>query len=242
MQRKTKIRILSAAALLAVLAGTGATYAYLSGVTDQKTNTFTMGTGISGKTEEPGWDEKAAVNFVPGKIITKDPEITNTSAESSDPVYVAAQIRYLVKDASGNWVETTYAELDRFINILTERDSSLAAGFNEAAWAFSPDFTAAYYKDALPSGHTTEKLFSAVEIDPLALTPEQIKSVEDGGILQFDQTRYALRDEKGNVTGYTYRSYEMKDFQITVTGYLCQTMGFSDARTAMTAAFPDIFQ
>lgn len=241
MLKKKRLRNLAIAAAIIVIAGTGGTLAYLSAVTETKTNIFTMGTGITGQTDEPGWKEETALNFVPGKVIAKDPEIKNTSADTTEPVYAAAKITYQKKDASGNWVDTTYANLDRFINIRTKTKTAIMEGFNTSAWSVSDDYTAVYYNQTLPSGQTTEKIFTEVEIDPLALTPEQVKSADEGGIVQFDQTKYEEKDAQGNVTGYTYKNYEMGDFQITVTGYLCQTEGFSSVKEAMSAAFPAVF-
>lgn len=241
MPKNKRLRNLAIAASVIVIAGTGGTLAYLSTVTETKTNTFTMGTGITGQTDEPGWKEEEALNFVPGKVIAKDPEIKNTSADTTDPVYVAAKITYQKKDSDGNWVDTTYSDLDRFVNIRTKTGTASIEGFNTSTWSVSDDNTTVYYNRTLASGQTTEKIFTEVEIDPLALTPEQIKSADEGGIIQFDQTKYEEKDAQGNVTGYTYQNYEMGDFQITVTGYLCQTEGFSNVREAMSAAFPTVF-
>lgn len=239
MTRAKKRNVIVALALVALLA-IGGTLAYLTAVTNSKENTFTMGKGITGTTEEPKWEDtgkKDAENFTPGKVIAKDPQIKNTSDATTDPVYVAATLTYQVSDGKGGWTDTTYAELDKFINI--KHASPLVDGFNTANWTMDKDNTIAYYKGngtnegKLAPDTSTESIFDAVEIDKLALTPEQVASGTSNNP-QFDVTKYT--DETG-----TYTTYQMKDFQIVVKGYLVQSEGFEDVQTAMQTAFPEVF-
>ncbi len=235
---KNKKLIIGIATLTLVAAvGIGGTLAYLTAITSTKTNTFTMGKGITGETEEPGWDEKEAANFVPGKLITKDPVIKNTSATDTDPVYAAAKISYQVKNTNGEWVDVTYDELDKFINI----KNGTTDGFNIADWSMANGNTAAYYSNTLAPQSATTAIFTAVEIDSLALTPDQVASAGDGKNIQFDISKYTVTDNEGKTT-YTYTTYQMQDFQVVVTGYLVQTLGFNNSQEAMTAAFPEIFK
>lgn len=225
-----------AASLIAVL-GVGSTFAYLSYQTGSKTNTFTMGSGITGKTEEPRWNEENAKKFTPGRVIAKDPQIENTSADSTDPAYAAVKISYQ-KKVNDQWVETTFAELDQFINIQT--DGTL--GFNTGKWSMADNNTTAYYIPTLASKNSTAPIFTDVEIDPLALTQEQVANADPTNkTFDFDETKYEVKDAQGNVTSYTYSSYTMCDFQIEITGYLVQTEGFDNCQAAMTSAFSNVF-
>ena len=251
MKNKQKKVILSLS--LAAVLGLGGTLAYFSATTNTATNTFTMGDDIDGKTEEPNWKEENADKFKPGQVIAKDPQIVNESEEGSDPVYAGAKITYQIKDAAGEWVDTTYAELDKFINIksgATYDDAGVQTaapttdGFNTAAWTMSGDNTQAVYNTTLAAGVTTAKIFDGVEIDVKALSKEQIESVTDNNdatVPQFDVSQYTTLDNEGK-TVYTYTTYQMKDFQIVITGYLVQTEGFANANVALSTAFPNVFK
>lgn len=239
---------------LAAVLGLGGTLAYLTATTNDKTNMFTMGPGITGETEEPKWDEKNATNFVPGDIIAKDPQIKNNS-EGETSAYVGMEVTYQVRGANEDeWVATTYEELDKFINVKTSANVNtattddeiqaskdfLATAFNEEMWTLNTTKTTAVYKAALAPGETTKKLFTAVQIDPLALTKEQVDSVGTDKVL-IDVSKYEEKDAEGNVIEYTYTTYQMQDFQIVVKGYMVQTDGFADAATALQTAFPEVF-
>lgn len=240
--KSKKLRNSILALSLVAVVGIGGTLAYLSSETNTETNTFTMGPGITGETEEPNWDPENGVDFVPGKVIAKDPQIHNTSAADSDPAYVAAKIKYQVQDAEGKWVDTTYEDLDQFINIKTGDQY----GFNTEFWEMADGNTTAYYKGNAQNGGklagqtTTEKIFTDVEIDKLGLTPEQVASA-DTETCMFDTSKYNTTDKDGNVIG-SYTTYTMKDFQIVVTGYMVQSSGFDSCQAAMQDAFPNVFK
>lgn len=246
MTKAKKRNVIVALALVALLA-IGGTLAYLTATTNTKENTFTMGEGITGETEEPSWDSANGEKFTPGKVIAKDPQIENTSNAGTDPVYVAATLTYQVKNDKDEWVDTTYAELDQFINIKTGTGADQTDGFNTTNWTMAKDNTVAYYegnqanKGKLGHGETTESIFDAVEIDKLALTPDQVESAK-GSNIQFDVTKYNTTDNEGNVIG-DYTTYTMKDFQIVVKGYLVQgSDDFTNVQNAMQTAFPNVFK
>lgn len=244
MTKSKKRNVIVALALVALLA-IGGTLAYLTAVTNEVQNTFTMGKGIDGDIDEPSWDPENGKDFYPGKVIAKDPLIKNESEVGVTPAYVAATITYQVKDGEG-WKDVSYADLDKFINIKSGTPLENAVpGFNATNWTMDKDNTIAYYKGNATNGGKlapktqTEPIFDAVEIDPLALTPDQVASAK-GSNVQFDKTKYEVRDAQGNIT-YTYESYQMSDFQILVKGYLVQSEGFNDVQTAMQTAFPEVF-
>lgn len=238
-----KLRNSIIAVSLVTVVGIGGTLAYLSAATDTKTNVFTMGAGIEGDIDEPNWDPKEAVEYTPGKIIAKDPIILNESADTTDPAFVGAVLTYQVADGTNadgttKWADTTFADLDQFINI--QSGNPLTAGFNTTDWEFSADHTKAYYKTKLAAGAATAPIFDAVEIDKYALTPDQIESAV-GTNPQFDVTKYNTTDADGNVIA-VYTTYQMKDFQIVVKGYLAQGSDeFTSAENAMVSVFSDVF-
>lgn len=240
MTKTKKRNVIVALALVALLA-IGGTLAYLTSVTGTKENTFTMGKNITGETNEPGWQEENAKDFTPGKIIVKDPLIRNLSDPDSDPAYVAMTLTYQKRaDEASEWEDVTYDELDQFINIKNGTAPNYTDGFNINDWTLAKDNTVAYYNSTLKGQEATTTIFDAVEIDPLALTPEQVAKAKDGDF-QFDIKKYEIKDDEGNVTSYTYETYQMSDFQIIVKGYMVQSEGFADAQTAMKTAFPDVF-
>ena len=240
--KSKKLRNSILALSLVAVVGIGGTLAYLSSETNTETNTFTMGPGITGETEEPNWDPKNGEDFVPGKVIAKDPQINNTSTPDSDPAYVAAKIKYQVKDNEGNWVDATFADLDQFINIKTGGND----GFNTEFWEMADNNETAYYTgNAVNNGKlagqtSTESIFTDVEIDKLGLTPDQVASANSDPCL-FDKSKYNITDDEGNVIG-DFTTYTMKDFQITVTGYMVQSSGFDSCQAAMKDAFPNVFK
>lgn len=241
MTKAKKRNVIVALALVALLA-IGGTLAYLTSVTGTKENTFTMGDNITGKTEEPGWDENNAKDFTPGKIIAKDPLIHNLSPATADPAYVAMTLTYQ-KRANENsaWEDATYDDLNNFINIKKGTAPNYSDGFNTTDWTLTSNNTIAYYNTTLKGQDSTSTIFDAVEIDPLALSPEQVADAKNNGNYQFDVEKYEVKDTNGNVTSYTYETYQMCDFQIIVKGYMVQSEGFANAQTAMQTAFPEVF-
>lgn len=214
--KKLKVSIISLA--LVAVVGIGGTLAYLSTKTNEKTNTFTMGTGISGELVEPKWDEvgaKDAQNFVPGRVIDKDPQVKNESPEGTVDAYVAVKLTYGKDVASA-------AEIEKFADI----------DWNTKDWTFNEDHTIAYYNYLSKAQTTTTTLFNTVTIKDLALTKAQIDSVGTDNV-QFDQSKYP----DGN-----WADFEMENFDIQLQGYLVQSEGFDSAEAAMTEAFPEEFK
>ncbi|MEF9916515.1 MAG: TasA family protein [Lachnospiraceae bacterium] len=219
----TKRKKITAGILATALIGTlviGGTLAYFSQKTEEKTNTFTMGNGITGKLTEPQWDQKGktlAENFTPGLEIPKDPQITNTTAgDKVSDAWVAVKISY-PKDVKN------FVDLDKFADV----------NWNTIDWTFGKtangitDYTVAYYNVVLPKQQTSAPVFSKVTIDPLALTADQIRDK------QYDASKY---------TGKTVTDYTMNNFDIHLQGYLVQKTGFANAQEAMEKAFPAEFK
>ncbi len=156
MKKRTSL-IFTAIALCAVLIA-GATYAWFTDVTEPVTNTFTASDGIAIELTEPAWEDggsKLAENFVPGRLIPKDPNVKNTSEE---PVWVAIKLEYTGEADS-------FAAIDAFADI----------DFDGDTWEAKDDSnTVFYYSNVLGAGQTTSDLFTRVLIDS-GVSAENIK-------------------------------------------------------------------
>ena len=146
--------------------------AFLTSTSNTKQNTFTLGPNISIRLAEPGFDGvdysggiitdpttlslgiHQAENFVPGRVIPKDPSVKNTSSQNS--VWIAVKLHYTVGDPDPATPADTWASLSEFANI----------NFDTADWEMKTgsDYTVFYYKTSvLPSG-VTANLFNNVTI------------------------------------------------------------------------------
>lgn len=162
MKRRTTTILLSI--MLSALLIAGVTFAYFTALTEPVTNTFTASGGISISLAEPTWDNSThpddqaseieeedlgrtlAQNFVPGRLIPKDPNVKNTSEE---PVWVAIKLEYTGEAGS-------FAAIDAFADI----------DFDGANWeAKDASNTVFYYRNVLGAGQTTSDLFTKVLID-----------------------------------------------------------------------------
>lgn len=160
MKKKNVVLSLALAGILAVGAGT---YAYMSSTTARVDNVFTVGKSIEGELKEPTWDggdftndyikenpiitgskgEDLAKDFVPSRVIPKDPKVANTS-EGTD-AWIAVTISY-PGDANSK------AAIEKFAEINWNEGKT----GDEAKWVFNSDYTIAYYKDVVkPVGKLT---------------------------------------------------------------------------------------
>ena len=185
---KKRIAMIAAAAALTGTLLIGGTLAYLTSAPEQKVNTFTVGAGLTGELKEPLFDGEnftetqnqvtfeegkelgnvLANNFVPGRIISKDPAVANTSGELNDagervgtPAWVIVKLKYTT--GGDNAEPLTLAAIEQFATIDWN---------NAGAWEFNDDKTVAYYTDALPAGAKTETLFNTVTINADATSTE----------------------------------------------------------------------
>ncbi len=216
MKKKTIVTLCSIALVLAVTIG--ATLAYLSAQTDKKENVFTVGAGISGVLKEPLWDndnftvsknrvdtstitdeklgKNLAVDFVPSRVIPKDPAVENTSKID---VCIAVTLDYSV---SGN--SATYAD------IFGDTGFAIMNGANKDNWEFSNDMKKAYYTVKVAPEDKTVTLFDSVKIKELAKETDVTDA--NGAIVinkmqgfQIDIKAYLIQaegytDENGNIT------------------------------------------
>jgi hypothetical protein len=161
----------------------GLTLSYLTTTSGTKTNTFTLGSNIAIKLAEPTWDnlnydnepagviephgQDLAQNFIPGRVIPKNPSVKNASLLNN--VWVAIKIDYTV-GAKGDAIPDTYAELSKFATI----DWNLGIEWE----AKTLDYIVFYYKENAPvapfdptplaPNDVTDVLFSNVTISTLA--------------------------------------------------------------------------
>lgn len=175
MNKKTKLGL--SLALVGILA-TGGTYAYLQFQTNPVANTFTFGDNVNGEIKEPHWDgecftgetcevgtgEEDAKNFTPGQVITKDPQLKNTSTV---PAYVAVKIEY--KGTQDDPTVDSYAKLNKFAEI----------DWNTTDWTFNADHTLAIYKNKLGKGEKTKPVFNNVTIKTDAVHPDTDPNAEN---------------------------------------------------------------
>jgi len=88
------ILIVSLATVLVV----GVTWAYLSTVTNTKTNPFTfLSEGLDAELEEPAWDDANGQDLVPDTNVRKDPQIKNTGQIDE---YVALKLTWQMGDGT----------------------------------------------------------------------------------------------------------------------------------------------
>lgn len=129
-----KKTILTAVVLLAILV-IGGLLAYFTDVTEEKTNTFTLG-NVKITLTEPNWDAASdpGANIAPNKQVAKDPTITNTGTNDAlvfmkvvvpyatvkkvGDTTATAQELYTYTKNSG-WVEVGTAEIDNTNHTIT---------------------------------------------------------------------------------------------------------------------------
>lgn len=97
-QLKRKLASMTAMVLV-LMVGILGTLAYLSTVTETKTNVFTGSKGIGLELTEPDYDPDEAGSYTPGKIIAKNPILTNITNEDADATeWVAMAVSYQISN------------------------------------------------------------------------------------------------------------------------------------------------
>ncbi|MCL1797180.1 MAG: CalY family protein [Eggerthellaceae bacterium] len=186
---KKKKYIIALSAVLALTLAAGLTFAYLFTKTDELTNMFTFGDNIKAEISEPNWVPEDAENLTPGKVVDKDPQITNTS-ENDISEWVAIHLTF----TDGKNAPLGDADLARLLTLI-EID------WNTADWAIADaGMTDAVeqvwvYKYELVPGDDTAPLFETVTIkdsvtsDDLAWLKNELEGfniVLIGGAVQYD--------------------------------------------------------
>ncbi len=132
MKKKKILKVATAVATLGVVAAISfsATFAYLTALTEQKTNTFSsQGVDIS-VNEGQKWDSSVEHKYVPGQAFDKAPAVDVN--DGSQPAYVAAVLTY--------WKGITQADY----NTATTNGTKTVDGYAKVG-------TDKYYKRIAPS-------------------------------------------------------------------------------------------
>lgn len=223
---------IGAMALTAVLA-VGGTLAYLSSVTETKTNTFSSGKDISTELTETEWNENSGKDYTPGKVIKKNPQLTNESTENTD-IWVAVKLDYVGSD--GKLMK--YDDFKKYAQVYTGTDDKLDA-YN-ANWikkATNADGSEIWmYKTTLAKGTSTEAIFDGVVVNAgiteewtqEAKTTNTYKIVDGEKVLVNTETEtydpvVVYYDESGNKVD----AGTLPTFEIKVTGFAVQADGLS---------------
>lgn len=232
VNKKRIAATVGAMALTAVLA-IGGTLAYLSSVTETKTNTFSSSKDVKTELTEDRWDENLGGNYTPGDVIAKNPVLTNTS-DSKDDIYVAMKLEYI--DNSGNPVDydtfKKYAAVDGFHANWTKVGSD----------ADGNDFY--MYSTALKANEATDPIFNSITVDAgiqeewsQNVLNQEIYTVDASGnktLVDTTTTSYdkstIYYDAAGNRID---KPSQLPKFEIKVTGYAVQATGMTvdSART-----------
>ncbi len=107
MTKKKKGLIAALSITLVAVIAVGATLAYLFNKSDPISNVFTFSGNISAELNEPSWNPEDGLDLVPGSMMEKDPQITNTSKNTVD-VYAAVKMTF--KNGAGETLSAEQAE------------------------------------------------------------------------------------------------------------------------------------
>lgn len=107
MNAKGKIKMFAIIGLVALIA-VGSTLAYLSSVTETKTNVFTSDKEVTANITETEWNENES--YIPGEAKAKNPVIENLSKTA--PMYTGVKIEFIMKE----WDEASKTYVDKAIS------------------------------------------------------------------------------------------------------------------------------
>lgn len=212
-RQKPIIPILSIILLICIAVGT--TSAVLGSITNSKRNIFLPSDNIRTTLAEPNWDSSQGLDLVPGRVINKDPIVTN---KAETDIYVSINLTF--ERADGKVISDE--ELLRFLN-LTEitwnNKWKLCNGTLSQETVNQPLIF--YYEDKLLPGGVTEPIFSTIRIKDKSdgLTENDLRwlqavKIEDGKIV-------------ADITG-------LGNLHIIVDSVAVQAIGFADAQSAST--------
>ena len=236
--KKGMATTLVAIGLTAVLT-LGSTLAYLSTVTETKTNTFSSSKNIHTKLDETFNPEEAS-SYRPGQAITKAPTLANDS-ESAEDIWVAASLEYT--NGAGNM---SYEEFKQYAEII---DLDTTSWIKIATGADGSDLY--MFKTKLAKGETTDPaIFQKVQVN--TGIKEVAKNGKDGKIIYtidenrkvvdiedntsiVDSKEYYVVGADGKLEKISAASIDdavkgLPTFEIKVTGYAVQATDISEAQ------------
>lgn len=195
---KKKIALICTAVVLVAAIAVGGTLALLTDQTDPVQNTFTVGKGISIDLKEPAWDgedfdgntstasedlgENLAQNFVPSRVIPKDPTVKNTSDMDAVWIAVKLDVGYNLNEDGTTYQVTGKDALDKI------QDFAKIDWNNGWEEKDTDNSLVYYYKTTVAAGAETANLFSEVAIN---------NDANEQGMDNFkiDVTAYAVQAE-----------------------------------------------
>lgn len=224
MANKKRIATTLGAMALTAVVAIGGTLAYLSSVTETKTNTFSSSKDITTELKET-FDPEEASSYTPGQVITKVPTMTNTSEMES--VWVAVSLNYTNGASS-----ITADEFNEYatINDLNTKD------WEKIGTAADGQELYFYKTAALEKNKTTNAIFSGVtvnahiqEVKKTGTTGEIVYTYDkDNNLIDVkdnteivDETKYY--DKNGKELTLDEVKKGLPTFEIEVKGYAVQS-------------------
>lgn len=159
MNAKGKIKMFAIIGLVALIA-VGSTLAYLSSVTETKTNVFTSDKNITANITETKWD--GGSDYTPGEAKNKNPQIVNESKDT--PMHTGVKIEFIKNETqpNGEVVSTpiSYNDFKANYGSLVGTKDNDKDGFNDA-WTLKTgtnDTKGVFveYNEPLAAGATTD--------------------------------------------------------------------------------------
>jgi len=243
-KKKKMVKGLVVVALIAII-GIGATLAYFSFTTDQKTNKFTSDANLPGKITETEWQygKDGWKDYQPGSVTAKNPQIVNESKNTS--AYVAMKVVILDNTKTDGTV-ASFTDLSGDNNPYFDVLTNGTVGYNTSKWVRSTTYSNLYiYKGQLAAGATTEALFTNVQIksgiqkvytnssatekyyaydvDANGNRIESSKTEIGQGTTLVEQNAKIYQEVNGVMTEVTDATTKLPSFDIQVTGYGVQT-------------------
>jgi len=225
--RKFVIPVLSVLFVLCVTVGS--TFAILGGVIGERRNVFTPAENIRAILTEPNWDAAEGLKLVPGKIIRKDPMITNTGKTDE---YVAIRLTFLDKN-DAPISNTNLVKLLNLLEITWSDQWTLCSGTLTTAAGKITAVTQPlvfYYQDILATANVSDPVFSSI----------RVKDKYDGSLTEADLRwlQGIFIDGDGNIIP---DPGGVGNFSIKVEGAAVQAVGFAnaaDAANTLKSMFP----
>lgn len=163
MNKKKAALTLGAVSMVGAIA-VGGTLAYLTNVTETKTNVFTAGNDDLGGKIVEDFDSGKAENFLPGDAIKKIPTLEN----DSDSIEAWVAVKVTITDTTYDPAQTI--SYDDFTYRYGKVTTAGADGFNTGDYEeITPEGVKNYklfmYKDSLGAGESTSAIFDQVRVD-----------------------------------------------------------------------------
>lgn len=226
--KNNKIKKTVLALSLVAALGLGATLAYLTNVTETKTNVFSSSKSITTKLEEE-FNPTEASSYTPGKVIHKKPTMTNESEDQA--IYIAISLDYTNGKESMTYNDfKQYAEI---INLnVTDYEKIGTDASGKELYMLKTTLAAG---DVSPAIFTDVKVNAAIEEVKKEGTSGSIIYTKDadGNIIDVkDNTEYVNTneyfyydgDEKVTISEDEFKalSKTLPNFEILVKGFAVQ--------------------